>query len=333
MSGAAQEGGLGLFVWPAKKRDQGAAEQIEALTGVILEKVRKKKRAEYLPDLGQDAEVEAFEKQLKEAEKFLKEDLRGRHNKTLQEKAMAAYFSMIRILAALEVDRVGAVYRLLSIASYRDGDTHMATRYFGAYQQLSARPDRLENVYRDVAAFAEEAAENASIALQGSVRILSSPPGAAVRVNGKDVGVAPVTESLTPGLHLVTVSLTGHLPQGRMVEVVSEVESQEELLLRPHPGFNRYERALQSVRKSTGAGKAKQASVSAQELIKLMKADDLLSISVTDRKKKGIHVRGLYASAGEPVRAFDQLLKRDATLLGAFETMLLDGMGLSEPTP
>ena len=165
------------------------------------------------------------------------------------------------------------------------------------------------------------------------MRIVSTPKGGSVQLNGEEVGLTPLTLRRPPGLHHVLVSHTGHYPQGRMAEVVSESDREERFSLSPHKGCQRYRQAQRTLRKLLAKGKFGKATPYAKDMLSLLEAEGLLVLVVSDQKKKGIRIRGLYASPQRALRTIDGLLKRDAGLLDAFEKLLLEAMNPPTPSP
>lgn len=73
--------------------------------------------------------------------------------------------------------------------------------------------------------------------LPGAVQVQSDPPGATVRLNGKGVGVTPLTVPELPvGDYRVEVVKAGFLPASRSVEVVSGSTAQVDMALERNSG-------------------------------------------------------------------------------------------------
>lgn len=58
-------------------------------------------------------------------------------------------------------------------------------------------------------------------AVQGTLKIVSSPAGAKVSIDGDAAGSTPVTAKRDPGTYVVTVELPGFAPASRQVEVAA----------------------------------------------------------------------------------------------------------------
>lgn len=67
----------------------------------------------------------------------------------------------------------------------------------------------------------------------GTVRILSEPPGAAVYVDDRNVGVTPMDVPLESGTHTVRVEKRGFIEEGQSIEVEAGVESDVRFRLMP----------------------------------------------------------------------------------------------------
>lgn len=335
--GRGETKGMGVFVWPGKARDAVAAKQIEGLTDAVLAKHGETERARYFPVMVQEMEAQAFQRALKAAQVFLKEDLKGRHNRTLMNHSMTAYLKMTPVLASASLEDIADVYRILTVSTFRDGQAEMASQYISGYRHFSEHPTLLEEVATDVFDFAQERSDEAAVAVPGTLQVQSKPSGASVRVDGKGVGVTPLKVSVAPGLHHVLVSFVGHYPIAKMIEVVTEDERNQgdgevTMTLRPHPGYARYRKAIAQLRKRIAAGKGKSTGSSASEILRLMDASGLLVIVVSDKKKKGFSIRGIYAAPDGTLRPFQSILSRDARLLSSFEQLLLESMGKAVPT-
>jgi PEGA domain len=68
-----------------------------------------------------------------------------------------------------------------------------------------------------------------------SLGIASEPDGAEVELDGRFVGNAPIDVEVDPGVHLISLSLTGHQPWSREMEVVPG--SRISATLVPTPGM------------------------------------------------------------------------------------------------
>lgn len=68
---------------------------------------------------------------------------------------------------------------------------------------------------------------------EGTVRILSEPPGAAVYVDDRNVGVTPMDVPLEEGTHTVRVEKRGFLEEGRAIEVEAGVGADVRFRLMP----------------------------------------------------------------------------------------------------
>ena len=68
---------------------------------------------------------------------------------------------------------------------------------------------------------------------EGTVRILSEPPGAAVYVDDRNVGVTPMDVPLEAGAHNVRVEKRGFIEEGQSIDVEAGVESDVRFRLMP----------------------------------------------------------------------------------------------------
>lgn len=77
----------------------------------------------------------------------------------------------------------------------------------------------------------------------GTLKLTSSPPGATVEIDGKKVGVTPLTRELRIGKHEVAIRAEGYVPELRSfdIEVNSEIEHVVDLH-RPAAGSSRTRR-------------------------------------------------------------------------------------------
>ncbi|MCH9682168.1 MAG: PEGA domain-containing protein, partial [Deltaproteobacteria bacterium] len=76
-----------------------------------------------------------------------------------------------------------------------------------------------------------------------SLSFSSVPSGARLRVDGEDVGTAPLSIPIEPGLHRVEASLPGHVEDVVEVEVVEGVGREVQLTLAPVPAAQEPDRA------------------------------------------------------------------------------------------
>lgn len=77
----------------------------------------------------------------------------------------------------------------------------------------------------------------------GSLKLTSSPPGATVEIDGKKVGVTPITRELRIGKHEVAIRAEGYVPELRSfdIEVNTEIEHVVDLHM-PAAGSSRTRR-------------------------------------------------------------------------------------------
>jgi hypothetical protein len=115
------------------------------------------------------------------------------------------------------------------------------------YDKLLDTPRALR-AYRDYLRAAPEAADIAEVqasilVLEKRLRtlglsqllVLTDPPGARVRMNGKDLGESPVSAELVTGKYDVSLRLDGHAPVDSVVEVTLEKSSVLSVMLKPLP--------------------------------------------------------------------------------------------------
>lgn len=120
----------------------------------------------------------------------------------------------------------------IALAYEEMGDTGRALAEYRAYLRQEAGAEQLEDVQRRVR---ELEARLATLGVQ-QLSVLSSPPGATVRLGAQAVGITPWTGELTPGRHRVTLELARHegrsaeieLPAGQATELRLELDSEPE---------------------------------------------------------------------------------------------------------
>jgi hypothetical protein len=70
----------------------------------------------------------------------------------------------------------------------------------------------------------------------GHVRIQSMPPGAAVQIDGRDVGVTPVDVDLQPSSYLISAKLASYQDETRIIKVAAGNTTDQVIQLRPKAG-------------------------------------------------------------------------------------------------
>jgi hypothetical protein len=129
-------------------------------------------------------------------------------------------------------------------------------------------PPQLVRLYR-------QAREDADKRL-GRVELTSEPPGAALTVDGRAAGVAPLRTSLEAGEHWVTATLDGHAPLSRIVAVAAAGVSTLALPLLPLPVAEQI-RALR-LRLCSAGDDSVRARALARELAALASVDVLVVV-------------------------------------------------------
>jgi hypothetical protein len=115
------------------------------------------------------------------------------------------------------------------------------------YDKLMDTPRALR-AYRDYLRAAPEASDVAEVqasilVLEKRLRamglsqllVLTDPPGARVRMNGKELGESPVSAELVTGKYDVSLRLEGHAPVDSVVEVTLEKSSVLSVMMKPLP--------------------------------------------------------------------------------------------------
>ncbi len=113
----------------------------------------------------------------------------------------------------------------IALAYEEMGDTGRALAEYRSYLRQEQDDERREEVLGRVRELETKLAE----AGVQQLSVLSKPAGATVKLGQRVVGVTPWSGELLPGLHQVSVELTGHLP--RQAEVAVTPEHAAELTL------------------------------------------------------------------------------------------------------
>src|SRR6185503_4316693 len=69
---------------------------------------------------------------------------------------------------------------------------------------------------------------------EAHVRVITTPPGASVRIDGVEVGITPVELTATPGEHQLGIVLAGYVAESTVTTLGAE-RSTLSFALRPEP--------------------------------------------------------------------------------------------------
>ena len=129
-------------------------------------------------------------------------------------KLEAGIAALEKVLGFVKKQELADAQLALGVARARAGATDAAVREFA--RLLTWRPAQSFDVKRYGAEHLplyQQTAESIPNAMRGSLEIKSKPAGAQAFVNGRFVGVTPVTaEGLVAGHHYVTLKLAGYRP-------------------------------------------------------------------------------------------------------------------------
>lgn len=119
----------------------------------------------------------------------------------------------------------------IALAYEEMGDTGRALAEYRAYLRQEQSSEQLAEVLGRVH---QLEARLATLGVQ-QLSVLSSPPGATVRIGEQPVGVTPWSGELAPGLHEVTLELSGYAGQRSEVALPAHESAELRLELSPRP--------------------------------------------------------------------------------------------------
>ena len=163
----------------------------------------------------------------------------------------------------------------------------------------------------------------------GLMNISTNPPQAEVYVDYQSRDFSPVKVSgLTAGDHLVTVFHDGNLLWSKFVPVRGGPEENLDAALVPATNGKALDEALAATLKALDKGKGAQPELA--RLAEASVATDVVVLQVAAEKTGGFLLTGSYYANGneKPLR---KALPRDATLVGATQSVLADALGVSLP--
>lgn len=111
------------------------------------------------------------------------------------------------------------------------GNASAALRYYRDYLRQADRPSDGEEVRERVRKLEQRVAERG---LQ-QLTVISAPEAATVLLDGKPVGITPWTGETYPGKHRLGLTLEGHAPQARIIEVTANAARDFAVVLAPRP--------------------------------------------------------------------------------------------------
>ena len=108
----------------------------------------------------------------------------------------------------------------------RAGDLQGAIDHYRLYLEVSPKADDRASVEATITALRQTAAEQ-----QGTLTLTTTPPGAAVMVDDAPWGLTPATRPITPGRHRLVITLAGHAPLQRDIDVAPRASEKVSLAL------------------------------------------------------------------------------------------------------
>lgn len=112
----------------------------------------------------------------------------------------------------------------------RSDQLEAAIEHYQLYLRLSPRADDKASVDATIAALQRTLAEQ-----DGTLALTTSPAGAVVTLDGKSLGLTPLSKAVRPGRHTLAVTLAAHAPVEQAVEVKAGETTQLALVLTPDP--------------------------------------------------------------------------------------------------
>ncbi len=112
----------------------------------------------------------------------------------------------------------------------RSDQLEAAIEHYQLYLRLSPRADDKASVEATIAALQRTLAEQ-----DGTLALTTSPAGAVVTLDGKSLGLTPLSKAVRPGKHTLAVTLAAHGPVEQSVEVKAGETTQLALVLTPDP--------------------------------------------------------------------------------------------------
>ena len=142
------------------------------------------------------------------------------------ERRQTARFVLERLPGRVTVETTPAAAVRVSVDGAERGTTPLPALEVAAGEhevQLRAEGYKTATLRLKVAGGGEEQTLRAALVPdRAPVSFSSEPAGAAVRVDGAEIGHTPLTADLSSGSRAVAVALAGHRPAGRTIEVVAE---------------------------------------------------------------------------------------------------------------
>jgi len=163
-----------------------------------------------------------------------------------------------KVLGFVKKQELADAQLALGVARARAGQQEAAVREFA--RLLTWRPTQSFDVKRygaDFLSLYEQTAQSMPDAMRGSLEIRSKPPGAQAFVNGRFVGVTPVTaEGLVAGYHYVTLKLAGYRPSVVKAHVDQRFQETTDVTLTQSEKYLLVAQSLDKAKASLGGGDA-----------------------------------------------------------------------------
>lgn len=315
-----------ILVWPKSNKDVEVGRQLETLAHHVAKAVADASPARFVARHASDPQQ--LSAAIVQAQELLRVDKTGRRAPELLELATGAYQLARNGLETVALADLAEVFRLMGVASYLTGQEALARDYATAYFNLfSEGTDANWAEFPQVQSLALTVQTELRTRSPGSLRLDTTPSGAAVEIDGTGRGVTPLTIDLSPGLHWVRFSLDGYYPKAWIAEARSGETTELKLTIQSHPSRTRYEAATETMRKSILNDKANADVDGAfRDICELAQAKAVLAMVVEGQEGKYL-VRGVFMGESGNMSRFDKVLVKDASVLTEFSALMTTVMG------